>query len=102
MSIGQYDQMLASKQDYNDRIRVEGDEGDALRLAIELGISVLIDNEGGYTGAFFVNPGGEKGPMIKESFEFHGDGTKATLEAICSAAHLYINGAGTEEYPWTP
>lgn len=103
MQIAMYSGSESAKADMNERIQVvrdEDDEGEAMRIAIELGISVFIDYQSGHTGAFFINHDGQRGPMKKESFGHHGSSTKATLEAICNAASLLINGAGTEAYPW--
>lgn len=94
--------VYAKKDELNARLAVaERDEGEAMRLAIELGISVFIDKQNGYTGAFFMNPDGTRGPMMKESYAHHSCSTTATLLATCKAASLLINGAGTQAYPWT-
>lgn len=91
------------KDDVNERIEVilaEGDTGEAMRLAIKLGISVLIDNARGHTGAFYIKDDGTQSPLLKEGFGEHESPTIATLTAICRAAHLMINGAGTDQNPW--
>lgn len=103
MQYGMYTDSDTAKADMNDRIQVvreEGDEGEAMRIAIELGISVLIDYQSGHTGAFFINHDGQRSPMMKENFGHNGSSSGATLEAICQAASLLVNGAGTEAYPW--
>lgn len=103
VQIAMYSGSKADQADMNERIQVvrdEDDAGEAMRIAIELGISVFIDYQSGHTGTFFINEDGSRGPMRKENFGHHGSSTKATLEAICCTANLLVNGAGTEAYPW--
>lgn len=58
------------------------DDGDALRLAVKLGMIVEVDNDAGFTGIYFM-PDDEE---AKEAEEHIGDPYAATRRAIVLAA----------------
>lgn len=91
---------FGSQSDLNNRIEAaRSSEAEAISLAIDLGISILVDRQNGHTGAFFVDENGHRGPVLKESHQ-ESSPSNATLVAISRAANLLINGAGTQAHPW--